>query len=142
MSLEEQMQKQQILLESGRTSSEEISLLQEQLLRSKLQLSERRQQLRNEVGEDIRELNRQCREAMIRLDELETEKSVLYGHSPGSISDSMKYEMLEAQIEAAKENLRRALIERSESTLQIDLLQPPVISYDKIEYPDPPVKGD
>jgi hypothetical protein len=40
--------------------------------------------------------------------------------------------MLEVQIEAAKENLRRAIIQGDEASLEFDLLQPPTVHYDKI----------
>jgi hypothetical protein len=42
--------------------------------------------------------------------------------------------MLEVQIEAAKENLRRAIIQEDEASLEFDLLQPPTVSYDEIIY--------
>jgi hypothetical protein len=36
------------------------------------------------------------------------------------------------KIEAAKENLRRAIIAGDQAALEVDLLQSPVVSYDEI----------
>jgi hypothetical protein len=106
--------------------------IKSEINQTKMHLAERKQQLRNEMGEGISELNRQLRETTMQLEELNLQEAVLAGYSPGNISDSIEYEMLEVQIQAAKENLRRALIEMRGFQLQIDLLQSPTVSYDKI----------
>ncbi|MHC4882008.1 MAG: GumC domain-containing protein [Planctomycetota bacterium] len=103
-------------------------------------LSKREQQLESQTAGDIQELNRQLRETTMQLEELNIQEAVLAGYSPGNISDSIEYEMLEVHIEAAKENLRRALIEMREFQLQIDLLQSPIVSYDKIISSETPPK--
>lgn len=95
-------------------------------------LSKREGQLESQTAGDIQELNRHLRETNIRLEELEIQERILYGYSPGDISDSIEYEMLEVKIEAAKENLRRAIIEQDEASLEFELLQPPTVSYGEI----------
>jgi hypothetical protein len=132
MNLEEQLDKQQQSYKSGLISSEEISLVKDRLLRSKLELSKRLEQLQSQSAEDAHELNRQLRETTMQLEELEIKETVLYGYSPGNISNSIEYEMLEVKIEAAKENLRRAIIGSDEAALEYELLQSPVVSYDEI----------
>ncbi|MHC4987570.1 MAG: hypothetical protein ACYTFX_03605, partial [Planctomycetota bacterium] len=103
-------------------------------------LSKCEQQLVTRTAGEIQELNKQLRETTTRRGELEIEEHILVSYSPGSLSDSAKYEMLEAKIEAAKENLKRALIEEREFALQIDLLQSPIVSYDKIISSETPPK--
>ena len=88
--------------------------------------------LKNQSAKDVQGLNKQLRETTMQLEELNIKKSYLYGYSPGSLEDSMQYEMLEVQIEAAKEKLKRVSIEFEEAALQHDLLQPPTVSYDEI----------
>ena len=134
MNLEEQLDKQQQAYKSGLISSEEISSVKDRLLRSKLELSKRLEQLQSQSAEDAHELNRQLRETTMQLEELEIKETVLAGYSPGDISSSIEYEMLEVKIEAAKENLRRAIIARDQAVLEVDLLQPPTVSYDEIEF--------
>ncbi|MHC5180369.1 MAG: hypothetical protein ACYSOW_00595, partial [Planctomycetota bacterium] len=97
-----------------------------------MELSQRLQQLQNQSAEDAHELNRQLRETTMQLEEFEIKEMVLAGYSPGSISSSIEYEMLEVKIEAAKENLRRAIIGSDEAALEYELLQSPVVSYDEI----------
>lgn len=132
MNLEEQLEKQQQSYKSGLISSEEISSVKDRLLRSKLELSKRLEQLQSQSAEDAHELNRQLRETTMQLEELEIKETILAGYSPGNISSSIEYEMLEVKIEAAKENLRRAIIGSDEAALEYELLQSPVVSYDEI----------
>ena len=74
-------------------------------------LTAHKRQLRGTAADAIQELNRQLREVTIRQEELELEATVLHGYSPGSLSDSRQYELLEVQIQAARENLHRAIVE-------------------------------
>ncbi|MHC5146403.1 MAG: hypothetical protein ACYSOK_04810, partial [Planctomycetota bacterium] len=121
MNLEEQLEKQQQSYKSGLISSEEISSVKDRLLRSKLELSKRLEQLQSQSAEDAHELNRQLRETTMQLEELEIKETILAGYSPGNISSSIEYEMLEVKIEAAKENLRRAIIGSDEAALEYEL---------------------
>lgn len=86
-------------------------------------IKERQRQL----AEEIARLSRMHRDALMELEELDIRKSVLYGWSPGSLSDSSKYELLEVQIDASKENLKRAIIEKEEYVTQMELLKAPMV---------------
>ena len=86
----------------------------------------------SQSAEDAHELNRQLRETTMQLEELEIKETVLAGYSPGDISSSIEYEMLEVKIEAAKEKLLRAIIARDQAALEVDLLQSPAVSYGEI----------
>jgi hypothetical protein len=95
-------------------------------------LNKHEKQLESQTAGDIQELNRLLRETNIKLEELEIQDNVLSGYNPGKISDSIEYEILEVRIEAAKEELRRAILDLDKAALEYNLLQPPTVSYDKI----------
>lgn len=95
-------------------------------------LNRQEQKIRYQANEDVRELIKQLRETTMQLEELEIKKRALAHYDPGDISSSIRYEWLEVEIEAAKENLRRAIIQNDEAALEYNLLRPPTVSYNKI----------
>lgn len=80
-----------------------------------------------QLADEIARLSREHRDALMELEELEIRKTVLFGWTPGNLSDSLKYEMIEVQIDAAKENLKRALVEREQFVTEMELIRPPMV---------------
>jgi len=85
--------------------------------------AERERQRR--LDDEIARLDREHRDTLIELEEQDVRISDLNGLSPGSIST--QYELLTVQIEAAKESLKRALIEKEDFATQMQLIQKPVV---------------
>jgi hypothetical protein len=101
--------------------------LRNRIEESKMQLAERKGLLEQEMAERIRQLAEQHRELLMQVEELKIKHNILRGYNPGSLSDSMQYEVLEVRIDAARETLRRALIEGDEFDAQMALIQAPVV---------------
>jgi hypothetical protein len=87
--------------------------------------SEAERDRQRHLGEEIARLDREHRNTQIELEEQNVIANKLGSRNPGKLA--VQYELLSVQIEAAKENLKRALIEQEAFMTQMRLIQRPVV---------------
>lgn len=144
--MKERLQQQKTKLESMVKKLESIAERERETLELRNQIAEtrtliaksetdlglRQQEIEEVFSHEVDRLKQQLRETTVQLEELTIESDILQGSGPGSLSDSEQYEILEVQIQAARENLHRAIVEADAFRAQIGQIMPPKVSYDEI----------
>lgn len=130
--LEEEYQRVKLRLDAGAAAPEELDSAKEQILQAKIQIMRRKEEIERNLQQNIYEMNNRLREITLQLEQIRIEEAVLHGTSPGSLSESRDFEILQVRIEAAKENLHNVLMEKSEYVRQFNLIQPPRVDVEWI----------
>ncbi len=130
-------QKQQLeltkqLVEKGMAGRENLAEAENKLVRTRIDLAQRREQMSRSAGGDLIEsLNRQLADRSIQYAQNRAKIEALnrqLAEAEEWLNKSDDHELLSLRADIAKQNLREALIWRDRISRQMRLIQPPSIS--------------
>lgn len=134
--LTEQLRQTETQLQEGGygENTYDAAVLRSRIIDAKILLAQRKSELADQAAAEIRQLDRQRHETLMRLQELAAQEKALASMPAVSMADSIQYEILEVKIQAAKEALHDALAEAEKFDAQMNTLQRPVVNYTDVSF--------